>query len=115
MNAEPHQQVKRTQLSAIWTLIAAVIATGLLSVLSFSYLFTTFVRWDDEGYFLIAFRDFLSGRILYDQVFAMYGPITFWTAALIARFSPYNVTHYAFRWVLLPVWIVIAALMAATV
>jgi hypothetical protein len=107
--------MKRTQYSAIWTRVTALTAAGLLSVLSFAYLFTTFVQWDDEGYFLLAYRDFLSGRVLYDQVFAMYGPFTFWTAAAAARFSPGNVTHDSFRWLLLLVWIAIAALLAATV
>ncbi|HEX4378972.1 MAG TPA: hypothetical protein VH022_02980, partial [Candidatus Acidoferrum sp.] len=64
------QQVNRTGFSAIWTRVAALVATALLSLLAFAYLFTTFVPWDDEGYFLIAFRDYLSGRKLYDQVFA---------------------------------------------
>jgi hypothetical protein len=107
--------VKHIELSSIGTRAAALIATALLGVLSFAYLFTTFVPWDDEGYFLIAFRDFLSGHVLYDQVFAMYGPFTFWTAAAAARFSPDNVTHDGFRWLLLFIWIAIAALMAATV
>jgi hypothetical protein len=109
------QQVNRTGFSAIWTRVAALVATALLSLLAFAYLFTTFVPWDDEGYFLIAFRDYLSGRKLYDQVFAMYGPFTFWTAAAVARFAPGNVTHDAFRWLSLFLWIAIAAIMAATV
>lgn len=109
------QHVKRSDSSAIWTRVSALIATGLLALLSFSHLFTTFAPWDDEGYFLIAFRDFLFGRVLYDQVFAMYGPVTFWTAAVVARFAPGNVTHDAFRWVLLPLWIATAALLAGTV
>lgn len=109
------QRVKRSELSVILTRVASLTAVGLVGVLSFAYLFTTFVPWDDEGYFLIAFRDFLSGRKLYDQVFAMYGPFTFWTAAAVARFAPGNVTHDAFRWLLLFVWLAIAAIMAATV
>lgn len=107
--------MNRTEFSAIWTRMAALTAAGILSVLSFSYLFTTFVPWDDEGYFLIVFRDFVSGQKLYDQVFAMYGPFTFWTAAAAARFAPGNVTHDAFRWLQLFVWIATAAIMAATV
>jgi hypothetical protein len=44
----------------------ALVALGLVGTLAFAYLFTTFMPWDDEGYFLQAYRDFLSGRILYD-------------------------------------------------
>lgn len=107
--------MKRTEFSPIWARIAALTAAGLISLLSFSYLFTTFVPWDGEGYFLIAFRDYLSGWKLYDHVFAMYGPFAFWTAAATARFASGNVTHDAFRWVLLFIWIATAAILAATV
>ena len=90
-------------------------AVGVMAVFSFAYLFTTFVQWDDEGYFLQAYHDFLSGHALYDHVFAIYGPFSFWSAALVARFDPANVTHDNFRWALLPIWIMIAALMGGTV
>jgi hypothetical protein len=93
----------------------ALVAVGIVAAFAFANLFTTFILWDDEGYFLKAYRDFLSGRVLYDQVFAIYGPFTFWTAALIARFDAANVTHDTFRWVLLPVWIAVAALMGGLV
>ena len=101
----------------IWILRGAValVALGLVAALAFAYLFTTFMPWDDEGYFLQATRDFLSGRILYDQVFSIYGPLTFFSAALFARFDVANVTHDSFRWILLPFWIAIAALMGGLV
>lgn len=87
----------------IWRGAVSVAAIGIVGVFAFANLFTTFVVWDDEGYFLQAYRDFLSGRVLYDQVFAIYGPLTFFTAALVARFNPTNVTHDTFRWILLPI------------
>ena len=101
----------------IWILRGAValVAVGLVATLAFAYLFTTFMPWDDEGYFLQAYRDFLSGRILYDEVFSIYGPLTFFSAALFARFDVANVTHDTFRWILLPIWIAIAALMGGLV
>jgi hypothetical protein len=95
---------------------AVLLATiALLAIFAFTKLFTTFPYWDDEGYFLQAYRDFLSGHALYTQVFSFYGPLTFYTAALLARFSPGNLTHDFLRWVTLPVWIGIAGIMARTV
>jgi hypothetical protein len=94
---------------------ASFTAIGLIAILAFSRLFTVFVNWDDEGYFLQAYRDFLSGRVLYDQVFAVYGPFTFLSAAVAARFDPANVTNDQFRWITLPVWILTAALLGRTV
>lgn len=99
----------------IWRGAVALVAIGIVGVFAFANLFTTFVVWDDEGYFLQAYRDFLSGRVLYDQVFAIYGPLTFFSAALVARFNPANVTHDTFRWILLPVWVATAALMGGLV
>jgi hypothetical protein len=88
----------------------ALFAIGLMAVFAFSQLFTVFPPWDDEGYFLQAYRDFLSGRALYNQVFAIYGPFTFFSAGLVARFNAANVTHDTFRWIVLPVWLMIAAI-----
>jgi hypothetical protein len=95
--------------------IVSLVAVGLMTTFAFAYTFTTFQPWDDEGYFLQAYRQFLSGHVLYDQVYAFYGPFTFYCAALLARFDAVNVTHDSFRWTLLPVWIVIALLFAGVV
>ena len=99
----------------IWRCAVALVAIGTVAAFAFAHLFTTFMPWDDEGYFLLSYRDFLSGQILYDHVFAIYGPLTFFTAALFARFDVANVSHDAFRWILLPVWVAIAALMGGLV
>ena len=88
---------------------------GLVALFAFAHLFTTFVWWDDEGYFLQAYREVLSGRVPYDQVFAYYGPVTFFSAALVTGFDAANVTHDYFRWVLLPVWLLIAGILAGVV
>jgi hypothetical protein len=95
--------------------IVSLVTVGMMTTFAFAYTFTTFWFFDDEGYFLQAYRQFLSGHVLYDQVYAFYGPFTFYCAALLARFDAVNVTHDNFRWALLPVWIVIALLFAGVV
>ena len=95
--------------------IIALLAVGLVTIFAFAYLFTTFVPWDDEGYFLLSYRDVLSGRIPYDQVYSFYGPFTYLAAGLITGFDPTNVTHDYFRWTLLPLWILVALLLAGIV
>jgi hypothetical protein len=90
-------------------------AVGVLCLYAFALTFTTFGPFDDDGYFLQAYREFLSGRTAYDQVFSFYGPFTFYSGALIARFHASNVTHDAFRWAYLVLWITIALLMGGTV
>ncbi len=71
--------------------------------------------WDDEGYFLQAFRDFISGRPLYDQVFSLYGPLAFFCAAVLSGFDAGNITHDHLRWALLLLWMAIAGLLAGVV
>ena len=99
----------------LWQGIVSLLAVGVMGAFAFAYTFTTFEPYDDEGYFLQAFREYLSGHVLYDQVFAFYGPFTFFSAALVARFGAVSVTHDNFRWALLPVWILIALLFAGVV
>ncbi len=99
----------------LWQGIVSLLAVGMMAAFAFAYTFTTFEPYDDEGYFLQAFREYLSGHVLYDEVFAFYGPFTFFSAALVARFDAVNVTHDNFRWALLPVWILIALLFAGVV
>src|SRR5215471_15449635 len=98
-----------------WSWVIAVAASGMVAVLAFGMLFTTFVEWDDEGYYFQLYRHFLSGRVLYDQLISIYGPMTFFCGAVVARFHPGSVTHDVFRWATLPFWLLIAFLLAAVV
>jgi hypothetical protein len=95
--------------------MVSLVALGLMATFAFAYLFTSFQPYDDDGYFLQAYREFLSGHVLYNQVFAFYGPFTFFSAALLARFDVVHVTQDYFRWALLPVWILIPSLIAGAV
>jgi len=104
---------RRTEL--IVQSVIAALAVGVISIYAFAVAFTYFGTVDDDGYFLQAYRDFLSGKLAYDQVFAFYGPFTFYSGAAIARFNAINVTHDNFRWALLPLWIAIALLMAGII
>jgi hypothetical protein len=53
-----------------WTRMTPVLATGLLAAAAISFLFfLTFIDtkvFDDEGTFMITFREILDGRILYN-------------------------------------------------
>jgi hypothetical protein len=105
----------RRRFNYIWQGVVALGSLGVVATFAFAHIFTTFAPWDDDGYFLQAFHDFLSGHKLYDQVFAFYGPFTFMSAALIARFNPVNVNEDTFRWPLLLFWILSALLIAGAV
>jgi hypothetical protein len=98
-----------------WSWAIAAAAAGIVAALAFGQLFTTFAAFDDEGYFFQLYRHFLSGRVLYDQLISIYGPMAFFCGALVARFHPDSVTHDVFRWATLPLWVLIAFLLAAVV
>ena len=95
--------------------LVAAIALCLIGVFAFGSLFTTFAFYDDEGYFLLAYRDFLMGRPPYDAIYSPYGPYTFLTAGLFTAFDPGNVTPDGFRWITLPVWVAIPIVFAGVV
>jgi hypothetical protein len=105
----------RRRCKYVWRGIVGLASVWLVGTFAFAHIFTTFVPWDDEGSFLQAYRDFLAGQVPYDQIFSFYGPFTFYSGALIARFNAVNVTHDNFRWALLAVWIVIASVIAGVV
>jgi hypothetical protein len=107
--------VLRRRFNDTWRVVVTLSSLAVVGIFAFAHIFTTFAPWDDDGYFLRAFHDFLSGYKLYDQVFAFYGPFTFMSAALIARFDPVNVNEDTFRWALLLVWILSAFLIGGTV
>lgn len=105
----------RIPYKAIFQAVIGLAALAVVAVYAFALMFTTFGAFDDDGYFLQAYREFLSGRTAYDQVFAFYGPFTFYGGALIARFNAIHVTHDTFRWAYLAAWITIALLLAGIV
>ncbi|MBS1833606.1 MAG: hypothetical protein JST65_12880 [Acidobacteria bacterium] len=90
-------------------------AAVVVGILAFGTLFGTFVRWDDEGYFLLSFQRFLQGQPAYDAVYSVYGPYTFLTAGLVTGFQASLATHDYFRWVSLVLWLAIAAVLGWTV
>ena len=56
----------------VWSRVVAIAASGMVAVLAFGQLFTTFFPWDDEGYFFHLYRHFLSGGVLYHQLTSIY-------------------------------------------
>ena len=48
--------------------------TALLVPIAYASMFSVFNAYDDEGYFLMTLRDYLSGHALYTQVSTLYGP-----------------------------------------
>ena len=106
---------RKDTIRSIWRASVGLLAVGLMAIFAFAFTFNVFNSFDDEGYFLYSYRAFLTGRAPYDRIFSFYGPFSFLSSALAARFNPLNVNHDTFRWFLLPVWILIALLVGGVV
>jgi len=106
---------RKDTIRSIWRASVGLLAVGLMAIFAFAFTFTGFAHFDDEGYFLYSYRAFLSGQAPYDRIFSFYGPFSFLSSALVARFDPVNVNHDTFRWFLLPAWILIALLVGGVV
>ncbi len=87
----------------------------IAAVFAFATLFTTYVAWDDEGYFLQAYRAYASGEAPYKSVFSFYGPYSFFLPGLLAGFDAERISHDSMRWATMGLWLATASLLALTV
>jgi hypothetical protein len=88
------------------SIVVASLVVGLL--FEQCVLATTFSAGDDEGYMLLSFGRYLSGKHLYTEVFSQYGPFYFFTQAVIFRLLSLPVNHDAGRMVTLIFWLLSA-------
>ncbi len=75
------------------------------------YLAMTFGTYDDEGYFLLMIKHYLSGEHLYTEVFSQYGPFFTFAQKTMYRLLQLPVTHDTGRQVTL-IWWLLAAVLA---
>jgi hypothetical protein len=86
-----------------------------VALIAFGCLFTTFVPWDDEGYFLLSYRAYLAGKIPYDAIYSLYGPYTFIATGLLTAFDVSHVGHDGLRWIEFALLLTISGLFAIAV
>ncbi|HEX7872845.1 MAG TPA: hypothetical protein VF475_08040 [Sphingobium sp.] len=55
-----------------WLILAAIVSLSL--PLMYFCMFTGIAHFDDEGTLLIGFRSLLNGRLMYDEIYSLYGP-----------------------------------------
>lgn len=97
--AEPRGPVRLLAfLAATIALVAASIPVAKL------VLFATFRPWDDEGYMLLAVRQYARGFPLYDRIETPYGPLSFEILAGASRLLGLSIDNDSARWIALLVW-----------
>lgn len=86
--------------------LAFVAVTCVLAPVAYVTMFSLFNAYDDEGYFLLTLRDYLSGQALYTQVSSIYGPFFYETVAGLFRLLGLEPGNDNARFVTLGVWLV---------
>ena len=79
----------------------------------FTELFSTFAPTDDEGFFLMILKGYLSGAKLHDQTAGQYGPFPFEFMAAIFKLFGVHVSNDTGRFLTLGLWLGAALLLAA--
>lgn len=100
-----------TSVGVLWTGAGAAVLAATVA-LGFTTLFSTLAAYDDEGYFLITIKGYLSGAKLYDQTAGQYGPFPFEFMAAVFKLFGLPVSNDAGRLITLGFWLGAALLLA---
>jgi hypothetical protein len=77
--------------------------------MAYGMISNVFRDYDDEGYMLLSLRNFSNGKLLYDQIFAQYGPFFYLMQCLVYGLLHAPLTHDGGRMVTLVYWLGAAA------
>jgi hypothetical protein len=100
-----------TPVGVLWT-GAGLAVLAATAALGFTTLFSTFASYDDEGYFLITIKGYLSGAKLYNQTSGQYGPFPFEFMAAAFKLLGLHVSNDTGRLITLGLWLGAALLLA---
>jgi hypothetical protein len=101
--------------AALLPVVLLLLLTCLAATAGFSYAFSTFFSYDDEGYLAISIRTFLGGKPLYSETYSQYGPAFYLFEYLLAFLPTDTTTHTFSRIHALTCWIGSCTLLAWTV
>jgi hypothetical protein len=79
--------------------------TVLLIPVAYASMFSVFKAYDDEGFFLISLRDYLSGHSLFTQIYTIYGPFFYEVMAGAFKLLGLEVGHDSGRAITVVVWL----------
>jgi len=71
--------------------------------------------YDDEGTLMIAFRDLVNGRRLYDDIFSLYGPFYFISIGSLFTVIRLPISHDVVRFISAVFWLLLSIIMAGLV
>ena len=97
----------------LWPVVLWSVLGGVLLATAYLLINTTFMLYDDEGYLLLTYRNFISGARLYDDIFSQYGPWPYLYHLLISLGLNEPLTHAVGRSLTAVHWTLCALLVGA--
>ena len=97
----------------LWPVVLWSVLGGVLLATAYLLINTTFMLYDDEGYLLLTYRNFISGGRLYDDIFSQYGPWPYLYHLLISLGLNEPLTHAVGRSLTAVHWTLCALLVGA--
>ncbi|HEV2140169.1 MAG TPA: hypothetical protein VGT01_03175 [Candidatus Dormibacteraeota bacterium] len=91
-----------------------IVATAVVAPVAYMAMFSGFFATDDEGYFLVLFRDYLGGQPLLGPATPIYGPFFFETLAAFFKILGLAPGQDTGRLLTLAVWLLTDVLAALT-
>jgi len=79
---------RRLRPAVLWLLLGALLLACAWLVIN-----TTFMYYDDEGFLLLSYRNFIGGAPLYDEVFSQYGPWPYLYHQLLTTVLQQPISH----------------------
>ncbi len=93
---------------SLWLGLGAVLLAAAYLLIN-----TTFMLYDDEGYVLLTYRNFIAGGRLYDDIFSQYGPWPYVYHLLVSLALHEPLTHAVGRGLTALHWTMCALLVGA--
>jgi hypothetical protein len=94
--------------------LAALLLVGtVMLATAYGLINTTFMMYDDEGYVLLTYRNFIQGGRLYDDIFSQYGPWPYVYHLAVDWLLPTPLTHSVGRSLTAIHWTLTALLVGA--
>ncbi|MCH2173374.1 hypothetical protein MK489_21580 [Myxococcota bacterium] len=99
-----------------WLVLASGLVAGVLTLfIAFDQLFSTFARYDDEGYLMLSLVSFLQGHPLYEATFSQYGPAYYAFHGLLHSVTGLPIDHDVARFKTGVQWLLTSGLAAGVV
>jgi hypothetical protein len=86
----------------IWLGLTSLAGWALFT--GYTLIFSRYGLHDDEGYLMMTVKNFLSGDVLYDEVYTQYGPAYYTLQWIFHSLTSLSVTHDVTRLTTLVVW-----------